>query len=257
MGRSPISVLGPLDPDGVAIPGDRLETTFRHMLDEHGYVHLRGLTDEFDPIAFGRRLAPLQPHYNGALVAEVRPSSTASPGYFPGSAKSFAPHTEGYELAGLPPRYLALWCVRPASGAGGQTTLADTLPWLAELSGEQHSHFRRSGYDWSVPHVEHSGVAARHPVLDEHEGATIVRFSCNNIVRDDDDPVAELQQRWQQRFEAEHVEITYARNDMLIWDNWRLLHARNAFEDPHRHLRRIHIGHPGHRRKPEFSSAGS
>ena len=37
------------------------------------------------------------------------------------------------------------------------------------------------------------------------------------------------------------VSIAYAERDMLVWDNWRLLHARNAFSDRSRHLRRIQI----------------
>ncbi len=71
-----------------------------------------------------------------------------------------------------------------------------------------------------------------------------MRFSVNNIVRDDSDPVATLQSDWQRLFGEQHIAIGYQRNDMLVWDNWRLLHARNAFEDPRRHLRRIHIAEP-------------
>jgi alpha-ketoglutarate-dependent taurine dioxygenase len=209
-------------------------------MEEHGYVHLTGMPDDFDPVSFGRRLGPLMPHHNGALVAEVRPASSSDGVYYPGSTKAFAPHTEGYDLIGLPPRYLALWCVHPPSGDGGETTLADTRPWLARLSEQNFQYLEKTDYDWMNPHGD-LGVASRHPVLADHHGSTVVRFSVNNIVHDDTDLVAALQSDWQRLFDEQHFAISYQRNDMLIWDNWRVLHARNAFADPRRHLRRIHI----------------
>lgn len=240
MGRSPLSVLHRTDVDGKPVPDVLFEKTFQSLMDEHGYVHLTGIPDDFDPMAFGRRLGPLMPHHDGALVAEVRPAPTADGVYYPGSTKAFAPHTEGYDLLGLPPRYLALWCVHPPAGDGGETTLADTRPWLAGLSEQNRQHLERTKYDWTNPHGD-LGVAFQHPLLDEHRGSTVVRFSVNNIVRDDTDPVAALQSDWQRLFDEQHLAISYQRNDMVIWDNWRLLHARTAFADPRRHLRRIHI----------------
>ena len=241
--RSPISVLHQIDPEGNAIPLDRLEATFREMLAEHGYVHMTDISDSFDPVTFCCRLGRAMPHHNGALIAEVRPSAGNNSIYYPGSTKAFTPHTEGYELIRLPPRYLALWCVHPATGEGGQTTLADTRPWIELLPDEESERLHKVEYDWTNPHGEGLGIASRHPILADHDGTLLMRFSCNNIVRDNDDPVATLQLRWQQSFDEQHLAISYRRNDMLVWDNWRMLHARNAFQDPRRHLRRIHIAH--------------
>ncbi|MEV6906927.1 TauD/TfdA family dioxygenase [Amycolatopsis sp. NPDC051071] len=239
MRRSPISVLHGCDPDENPFPAEQFAVTAQDMLVEHGYVHLTGLPDAFDPVSFGRELGPLMPHYNGTLVAEVR--ATGDTTYYPGSTRAFSPHTEGYDLVCLPPRYLALWCVRPTEGPGGQTTLADTTPWLERLDGPQRRHLEQFEYDWSNPHGEGLDTTVKHPVIETHDANTIVRFSCNNIVRNEDDVVAALQRLWQEWYADDHIEITYARNDMLIWDNWRMLHARNAHQDPNRHLRRIHI----------------
>ncbi len=42
-------------------------------------------------------------------------------------------------------------------------------------------------------------------------------------------------------FEANKISIKIDRGGPLVWDNWRMLHARNAFTDPRRHLRRVLI----------------
>ncbi|CAM5355605.1 hypothetical protein SBADM41S_10443 [Streptomyces badius] len=31
---------------------------------------------------------------------------------------------------------------------------------------------------------------------------------------------------------------------MIVWSNWRMLHSRNAFDDPSRHLKRVQIAAP-------------
>jgi alpha-ketoglutarate-dependent taurine dioxygenase len=53
----------------------------------------------------------------------------------------------------------------------------------------------------------------------------------------------DLHQRYVQggiRFFADtHVEVAIERNALLIWDNWRVIHSRNAFSDPRRHLMRV------------------
>jgi alpha-ketoglutarate-dependent taurine dioxygenase len=42
-------------------------------------------------------------------------------------------------------------------------------------------------------------------------------------------------------FRRWHVAVDYDLNDMLVLDNWRMLHSRNAFTDLGRHLKRIQI----------------
>jgi alpha-ketoglutarate-dependent taurine dioxygenase len=241
MSYAPLSILSRIDFNGREISADRLDDTFGAMLAEHGYVLMTNISDRFDPVAFCRGLGHFVPNYDGTVVVDVRPKHDTQNSNG-ADTKTFAPHTEGYDIEGLPPRYLALWCVQPAEGSGGQTTLADTRPWLTALAPTDRKRLEEVEYDWTNPHGVGPELSARHPVLAEHDGTTIVRFSCNNILCDDDDPVTKLQFEWRQLFDEHHVAVDYARNDMLVWDNWRLLHARNAFQDRRRHLRRIQIG---------------
>ncbi|MEV8634459.1 TauD/TfdA family dioxygenase [Streptosporangium sp. NPDC051023] len=244
MAHSPISILSQVDFNGQPLTDELLMKTFQQLIDEHGYVLMCNVLDEFDPVKFCRRLGRFVPNYTGAVVGDVRPEPGMDDVYHAGNTRPLTPHTEGYDFAVLPPRYIALWCVTPASGPGGETTLADTRPWVAALTAEERERLESAEYDWKTTEgVQRLGLdlKTRHPILEENEQGLIVRFSCNNLLRDDDDPVVDLQHRWETAFGDEHMAIEYRENDMLVWDNWRLLHARNAFSDRSRHLRRIQI----------------
>jgi alpha-ketoglutarate-dependent taurine dioxygenase len=245
MNHAPFSILSQTDFNGRPIPAERLEATFREMLAEHGYVLMTNVPDSFDPVQFCRRLGPFVPNYNGAVVGDVRPEPGMDDVYHAGNTRPLTPHSEGYDFEVLPPRYIALWCVHPAEGPGGETTLCDTRPWVEAMDGRERSRFAQVAYEWKTTDgVKRQGLdlKTRHPVLASHGTDTIVRFSCNNLLHDEDDVVDDLQRAWHDAFDEQHVAITYERNDMLVWDNWRMLHARNGFGDRRRHLRRIQIG---------------
>jgi alpha-ketoglutarate-dependent taurine dioxygenase len=218
--------------------------TFHQLMGEHGYVLLCNVPDDFDYVAFCRQLGGFVPNYSGAVVGDVRPEPGMDDVYHSGNTRPLTPHTEGYDFQVMPPRYIALWCVEPAEGPGGETTLADTAQWVDNLRPEQAERLATTPYRWKTTEgVQRLGLDLKteHPVLEPHGDATIVRFSCNNLIHEDDDPVSHLQDEWEEKFADEHIAVDYHRNDMLVWDNWRLLHARNAFSDRRRHLRRIQI----------------
>lgn len=244
MSHSPISILSHTDFNGDPLPPELFTSTFNQLLTEHGYVFLCNVPDDFDQVGFCRSLGDFIPNYTGAVVGDVRPEPGMDDVYHAGNTRPLTPHTEGYDFRIVPPRYIALWCVQPAAGPGGETTLADTRPWVAELSADEREWLESSYYQWKTTEgVQRLGLDlhTKHPVLEQHEQGMIVRFSCNNLIRDDDDPVSKLQDQWQQAFARDFIAIDYRRNDMLVWDNWRLLHARNAFNDRRRHLRRIQV----------------
>ncbi|WP_405587763.1 TauD/TfdA family dioxygenase [Streptomyces sp. NBC_01190] len=244
MSHSPISILSQLDFNGHPLTDELLGKTFQQLMYEHGYVLMVNVPDTFDPVRFCRELGDFVPNYTGAVVGDVRPEPGMDDVYHAGNTRPLTPHTEGYDFALLPPRYIALWCVTPAEGPGGETTLADTRPWLEAMTEAESRHLHTTEYDWKTTEgVQRLGLDlhTRHPVLEERGEDTIVRFSCNNLLRAEDDPAVGLQRRWQEAFGRDHIAVDYRAGDMLVWDNWRLLHARNAFTDRNRHLRRIQI----------------
>jgi alpha-ketoglutarate-dependent taurine dioxygenase len=66
-----------------------------------------------------------------------------------------------------------------------------------------------------------------------------MRYSNQDIVRVDDGLLPRYIDGGRQFFEAAKLPIRIARNAVLIWDNWRMMHARNGFTDRNRHLRRV------------------
>jgi len=244
MSHSPISILSRTDFNGELLDEALFHRTFHELMAEHGYVLICNVPDDFDQVAFCRALGDFVPNYTGAVVGDVRPEPGMDDVYHAGNTRPLTPHSEGYDFTVLPPHYIALWCVHPASGPGGQTTLADTSPWVEELTDAERETLESTEYEWKTTEgVNRLGLDlhTKHPILESHPDGMIVRFSCNNLIRDDEDFAANLQQRWHQNFDDQHIAIDYQRNDMLVWNNWRLLHARNAFTDRSRHLRRIQI----------------
>jgi alpha-ketoglutarate-dependent taurine dioxygenase len=241
---SPVSILSYVDFNGNSLDPKLLRKTFDELMDVHGYVFLCNLPDRFDYVRFCRGLGTFVPTYSGAVVGDVRPEPGMDDVYHSGNTRPLTPHTEGYDFNGVPPHWIALWCITPAVGEGGETTICDTMPWVGDLADKDRRYLIETPYRWTASEgVQRMGfnLETEHPLLEERGNEFIVRFSCNNLVREEGDPAALLQTEWRTRFDDEHIAVNYQKNDMLIWNNWRIVHARNAFSDRSRHLRRVQI----------------
>ncbi|MFI7637686.1 TauD/TfdA dioxygenase family protein [Nonomuraea sp. NPDC049400] len=245
MAKSPDSVLSCLDMNGEPLADAVLWYAFRQLLGNNGYVHLVGVPESFDHVAFLKELGEFQPTSTGTLVGDVKPERGMDDVNHGQNRGALTPHTEGYEFQGLPPRYLALWCVTPPSGPGGETTLFDGNRILAEFTEDERRHLRDTVYRWgSTEGLARHGVTptAEHPVLEEHKGEPILRFSTNYLtVPESDETARRLIDRGNVLFAEQHIAVRYQARDMVVWNNWRMLHSRNAFEDPSRHLKRVLI----------------
>ena len=244
MAASPLSILSAVDFNGDPLREDILNRTFGELMSEHGYVLLCNVPDGFDYVGFCRSLGAFIPNYSGAVVGDVRPEPGMDDVYHAGNTRNLTPHTEGYDFTITPPRYVALWCVTPCLGGGGETTLADAYTWLATLTDSERASLSDTPFAWKTTEgIQRLGLDLHttHPVIEDHPAGTIFRFSCNNLDHGDSAEVQALQTRAHQHFDDTHVAIEYHKNDLLIWDNWRMMHSRNAFNDRGRHLRRIQI----------------
>jgi len=245
MGRLPDSVLSCMDANGDILSGHVLRYAFRQLLSNNGYVHVVDVPDSFDHVAFLRELGSFQPTPTGTVVGDLKPEPDMDDVYHAQNRKPLVPHTEGYEFRGLPPRFMALWCVVPAAGSGGETTMLDGNRLFETLSDEERKHFLSTEYKWRTT----EGLARRgleyiadHPVLESIGENMVIRFSGNNMLVPEEDVLArELLERGSEIYDDECVSVRYERRDMVAWDNWRMLHSRNAFEDPARHLKRVQI----------------
>ncbi|MEU5403829.1 TauD/TfdA family dioxygenase [Streptomyces sp. NPDC005963] len=215
-------------------------------LEQHGYRHIEHVPDSFDYISALSAIGPLMTQYQGDLIREVQPNPAVPDDANSAASTSAAtPHTEFYEFPDIPPRYVALWCIRPALPDGGATTLADGYRFLAEFTTDERSRLFDEIRDWrSRPTLAAEGIAptsCRTPALVRHHGRLVMRFSTRDLHRDGELTSAYID-RGQEFFNAHHIAVRLEQRSLLIWDNWRMIHARTAFDDRRRHLRRILIG---------------
>lgn len=75
MAHSPISILSQVDFNGEPLADELLMKTFHQLMEEHGYVLMRNVPDEFDHVRFCRRLGRFVPiPVRPAAPATYRPS---------------------------------------------------------------------------------------------------------------------------------------------------------------------------------------
>jgi alpha-ketoglutarate-dependent taurine dioxygenase len=245
MPKSPSSLLSLTDFNGRPLPAELERSSFASLMRDNGYVYMCNVPPEFDPVGFCHRLGPFIPQYTGVLVGDVVPEPGMDDVYHSGNTRALLPHTEGYDFEGLPPRYMALWCVVPVHGAGGETTLADGYQWIRELHDTQLSLMRQHVHRWKTTDgALRMGLrlSTEHPILEDHPQGLILRFSCNNLLHQGDSRILEILESGRSFFDRTHVAVDHEVNGMLVWDNWRMLHSRNAFTDRSRHLKRVQIG---------------
>ncbi len=221
---------------------DELVSRCAQDLESVGYFYLRDVPDGFDHEGFIGRFGTLTAQYGGTRIWDLKPEQGMDHLYHSKNTQALVPHTECYEFPGEPPRYLALWCIQPAEGEGGATTLADGNELLAELSPSEVEQLRTRSYTFtSSEGLRHQGVEItnRHPILEPRpDGGLILRFSYNNTSPMTDPFLRGFLERGHEWFGERHFPVTIERNGLLLWDNHRMVHSRTAFSDRRRHLRR-------------------
>lgn len=240
----PLGTLSLQNPDAA---GDvrRVTAWVQESLSKHGYAYLCDVPERFDHIAFLGQFGAFLPQYDGKKVWDLRPEPDMDDVYHSMNTRALLPHTEAYEYAGQPPRYLALWCLHQAEGPGGETTLADGSEWLKSFSDQELEIMRTRPYEWrSTEGLARMGIhwQTSHRILEEDRGREILRYSANNVMSVDDDGfLPRFIESGLEFFDRTHVAVRIERNGLLLWDNWRMMHSRTAFKDPGRHLKRVLI----------------
>ncbi|MFI6040326.1 TauD/TfdA family dioxygenase [Nocardia sp. NPDC051321] len=237
------------------------------MIGADGYAYVDGIPNDFDHLSLLSLIGIPVPQYQGELVRDIKPDPQMQE--FEVSAlnmKPLVPHTELFEFAGLPPRYIALWAVVPAHGPGGETTLTDGYELLRTFTPEERAALEAREFEWRSPaSLTAEGVqrAAYHPIAERTPWGTVLRYSgremrCRGLGGEyvDDPLLTEYRDRGLRFFEQACHAVKIARGALLVWDNWRMYHSRSGFCDPRRHLRRVMLDQFGAGDANELSRAG-
>lgn len=170
--------------------------------------------------------------------------------------KPLLPHTEATDYPS-PPKYLALWCKKPANCGGGFTTLAYVEGFLKTLTEAEKTKLMETQHYFGATGGVHANRTngATHTILSFDGNKPIFRFSCNYITHGDYSPdpdnlkpftpdpfLREISDRFIEYYEQSHMAIRMAKYSLLLWDNQCIAHSRSTYSDPTRILERIFLG---------------
>ena len=235
-----------------------MDGKYQKTLTRDGFVVIDGLDPGPEVERRLRDYGDLLPQYDGQIAFEVKPLPGFESYRFSQSLNPIGPHTEA-PVQDPPPKYLALYCHRQATCGGGQTLLSDGYAFLDTLDAS----LRQVAESWPIRFVASThpggpvGSEADFPMLSRPADAhPILRFSHNQFYFGDVNPqsnaesgdpiveeasLKELAARGTAHFRNNAIDIRIPEGSLLIWDNHRMLHARDRYRDPKRHLTRYWI----------------
>ena len=248
-----------LSPFGIVLHGDgsvdprTLESdALAALATEHRVVVLRGFASLRDDafVDFCRPLGNILEWEFGAINRLV-PSSEARNYIYTRAAVPL--HWDG-AFIGRVPRFIVFHCdLAPDRGSGGETTFVDTTRVLAAATTEQRDRWSEVSVKYETEKVVHYGGSFTARVVDRHPvtGEAVLRFA---------EPVADLNPvrlsvmgavdpsgflgEMQALLAAPESMLVHSwrEGDIVIADNFALLHGRRAFTaNTPRAIRRINV----------------
>lgn len=229
---------------------DQLLKAMLVRLKRDGLVIVTGLTGEMDGENFGD-LIGFKRETNFGVMFEV--INKAEPNNLAYTAVSLPLHTD-LSNQQLPPGYQFLHCVKNEA-QGGESVLADGFAIAADMQRDQPEYFKLLS-ERKMPfrfHDKHCDIRYSHPVIGLYEGEIdhlIFNAHLAENVNAIEGDVKEYYRAYQAimsqiRQPRYALELKLATGEMMIFDNKRVLHGRNAFDPTtgDRHLRGYYIDH--------------
>ncbi|MDF1796851.1 MAG: TauD/TfdA family dioxygenase [Coxiellaceae bacterium] len=226
---------------------EKIHTTPVHKIESHT------VDSKQDLIAFSQQLGPLL-RWDFGYVNELKPQADASNYLY---TKEHVPyHWDG--AFHVSPYLLIFHCITASSGNGGETLFADTTKILKAIDKKTLQLLEQATLTYTTEKKAHYGGKITIKPLQTHPltGEKTLRFAepvntQHNPVRLDILGISNTQAKQVTETLKEMLynpEYYYAHswnnNDILIVDNFRLLHARNHFSDNKRHIRRTQVLNP-------------
>ena len=230
---------------------------YQQLLEQNHFIYLEAEVANFDWIQFAKSVTneELRPQY-GKEIFQVKYEPEFLKFSDARGQKPLLPHTEATDYP-APPKYLALWCKKPADCGGGLTTLAYVEGFLKTLTEAEKKKLMETRHYFGATGGVHANrtQGATHPILSFDGDKPILRFSCNYIKHGDYSPdpdnltpftpdpfLAEISDRFLEYYEENHMAIRMAQYSFLLWDNQCMAHSRTTYSDPTRILERIFLG---------------
>jgi len=230
---------------------------YQQLLEKNRFIYLETQDPDFDWIKFAKLVTgqDLKLQYGKELFhvkwkPEFKNFSDAR------GQKRLLPHTEASDYL-APPKYLVLWCKKPSDCGGGMTTLAYVEGFLKTLTEAEKKRLMETEHYFGATRGVHAKrtSGATHHILSFSGDKPVFRFSCNYIGHGDYSPdpdnlqpftpepfLAEINERFLEYYEQNHMSILMKQYSCLLWDNECIAHSRTTYKDPTRELERIFLG---------------
>lgn len=230
--------------------------SYQRQLDQQNFIYLQADDPDFDWIKFSKLVTgkTLMQQY-GKDVFHVQWDPKFLNLSDARGKRQLLPHTEASDYP-APPKYLALWCQKPADCGGGKTTIASVSDFLAILTAAEKQKLMETTHYFGATNGIHANrtQGATHHLLSFVGEKPTLRFSCNYISHGDYSPdpenlapftpdpfLADISERLMRFFEANALRIRMSQYSLLLWDNESMLHSRTTYTDPTRKLERIFL----------------
>ena len=229
-------------------------SNLKQWVDDYRVIILRrfaSLADTQLP-EFCKRLGEILEWDFGA-VNELRVKSDARNYLYTNGEVPF--HWDG-AFVGRVPHYIFFSCdLAPAPGKGGETLFCDTTRLLAQAPLEQRERWEHATITYTTEKIVHYGGTFNSPMICRHPvtGGQVLRFAepvldlnpveleINGIPEESQ---SEFLRDMHERLRGDEVcyRHQWQVGDVVIADNYVLLHGRSAFEpDAERKIRRVNI----------------
>ncbi len=220
------------------------------QLAKHGYLYIQSPPNNWLDFIQEMTQGGIMPQDEGELIYDVKPT----PGYQQlsnGKSKNaLRPHTEA-SYRNTPPRYIVLRCLQPSHCGGGYTTLVDGYSLLFNLPPKVKNRLTQEHYTF-ISNQEMLEIKA--PILGTFAlNRPLFRFNYNALYYGQHSPTISYREEPKNTFLATFCQqvlhffdeykqsIRLEKKELLILDNYRMLHARSRFCDPNRHLQNVWI----------------
>jgi hypothetical protein len=217
---------------------------YQTSLERDGFVYIEDQGPDFDYFNILQDFGRVLKQYDGEVIWSIRPDERFENTYHSKNTKELQPHSECYEFEGLPPKYLALWCIEPGDEGEGHTHLADVASFMfAKLDDAQRKQLEEIPFRYFSTDglkSEKLGIEAYHPMLSySSQGEPVIRFSVRCMDHSSIPGFDKTIEEMTQFIEQNKVSISWKRHSLLIWNNHRMVHSRDAFRNTKRELRRV------------------
>lgn len=226
----------------------------KDQIENHRVVVMRGFASlEGDTFpAFCKEFGPIQEWDFGA-VNDLRIKEDTKNYLYTNHDVPF--HWDG-AFVSRAPHYIIFHCdVAPLAGSGGETLFCDTTRLIEHASAEVKELWERIEITYTTEKIVHYGGTFSSPMMVQHplNGRTVLRYAEPvvdlNPVRleihgldgmDQQEFIGDMSRRLNdQRCCYSHPWVT---GDLVIADNYTLLHGRRAFTPGvERHIRRVNV----------------